>query len=48
MIDRGADAILLGGTDLGLAFDGYDPGFRVVDGVDVHVEHLVRLATENT
>jgi len=47
MIDRGADAILLGGTDLGLAFDGYDPGYRIVDGLDVHVEHLVKLATEN-
>jgi len=47
MIDRGADAILLGGTDLGLAFDGFDPGFPVVDGLDVHVEHLVKLATEN-
>ncbi|MCF6234395.1 MAG: aspartate/glutamate racemase family protein [Rhodobacteraceae bacterium] len=46
MIDRGADAILLGGSDLGLAFDGHDPGFPVVDGVDVHVQHLVKLATE--
>lgn len=47
MIDRGAEAILLAGSDLGLAFSGYDPGFPVVDGVDVHVEHLVKLATEN-
>ena len=45
MINRGADAVLLGGSDLGLAFDGYDPGFPVVDGVDVHVSALVDLAT---
>ncbi len=44
MIDRGADAIVLGGSDLGLAFDGADPGFPVVDGVQVHVDHLVELA----
>lgn len=45
MIDRGADAVLLGGTDLGLAFDGHDPGYRVIDGLDVHVAALVDLAT---
>lgn len=45
MIERGADAVLLGGSDLGLAFDGYDPGFPVVDGLDVHVAYLVDLAT---
>ena len=44
MIDRGADAVLLGGTDLGLAFDGYDPGYKVVDGLQVHVDHLVEMA----
>lgn len=45
MIQRGADVILLGGTDLGLAFDGHDPGFPVIDALDVHVDVLVQLAT---
>ena len=43
--DQGADAILLGGTDLGLAFHGHDTGYRVIDAVDVHVDALYRLAT---
>ncbi|MFN0113906.1 MAG: aspartate/glutamate racemase family protein [Paracoccaceae bacterium] len=45
MIARGAQAIVLGGTDLGLAFDGHDPGFPVIDALDVHVEMLADLAT---
>lgn len=44
LIDRGADAVVLGGTDLGLAFDGQDPGYTVVDALDVHVDILARLA----
>ena len=43
--ERGADAIVLGGTDLGLAFDGHDPGYPVIDALDVHVDVLARLAT---
>lgn len=39
-----ADAILLGGTDLGLAFDGEDPGFPIIDAVDIHVEALAAAA----
>ena len=46
MIDRGADAMVLAGTDLGLAFDGHDPGFPVVDTVDVHVAVLADLALD--
>lgn len=45
MIEQGADTILLGGTDLGLAFDGHDPGFPIIDALDVHVDVLVQLAT---
>lgn len=45
MIDQGADAVLLAGTDLGLAFHGHDPGYPVIDAVDLHVAHLVDLAT---
>ncbi len=43
--DQGADAVVLAGTDLGLAFDGYDPGYRVVDALDVHVAMLADLAS---
>ena len=44
MIAAGADAIVLAGTDLNLAFDGQDPGYRVVDALDVHVALLADLA----
>lgn len=46
MIDeQGAQAIILAGTDLNLAFDGYDPGYQVIDALDVHVDLLARLAS---
>ncbi|WP_299403963.1 aspartate/glutamate racemase family protein [uncultured Roseobacter sp.] len=45
--DQGAEAIVLAGTDLGLAFDGHDPGYRVIDALDVHVALLADLATED-
>lgn len=44
MIAAGADAIVLAGTDLNLAFDGQDPGYRVIDALDVHVALLADLA----
>jgi len=47
LIDRGADAVLLAGTDLGLAFEGHDPGFRTVDALQVHVDHMVTLAQDD-
>jgi aspartate racemase len=40
--DRGAEAVLLGGTDLFLAFQGYDCGFPVLDCADVHVEAIYK------
>lgn len=43
--EKGADAVILGGTDLNLAFDGQDTAYRVVDALDVHVDVLARLAT---
>lgn len=43
--EQGAQAIILAGTDLNLAFDGYDPGYQVVDALDVHVDLLARLAS---
>lgn len=42
--DQNADAIVLAGTDLNLAFDGQDTSYRVLDALDVHVEILARLA----
>lgn len=44
MIAAGADAIVLAGTDLNLVFDGQNPGYRVVDALDVHVALLADLA----
>ncbi|PTX03884.1 aspartate/glutamate racemase family protein [Pararhodobacter aggregans] len=45
LIDRGAEAVVLAGTDLNLAFDGQTPGYRVIDALDVHVARLADLAT---
>lgn len=44
--DLGAEAIVLAGTDLNLAFDGRDPGYRVIDAVDVHVGVLADIAAD--
>jgi aspartate racemase len=40
--ERGADAVLLGGTDLFLAFQGQDCGFATLDSADIHVEAIYR------
>lgn len=45
MTAAGADAIVLAGTDLNLAFDGQKPGYKVIDALDVHVELLADLAS---
>ncbi len=42
--DHGADAVVLAGTDLNLAFDGQDPRYTVIDALDVHVAVLSDLA----
>ena len=42
--DLGAEAIVLAGTDLNLAFDGQAPGYPVIDALDVHVRVLADLA----
>jgi aspartate racemase len=48
MIDeQGAEAVVLAGTDLGLVFDGsVDPGYPVIDALDVHVGILADLALD--
>ncbi len=48
MIAAGADAIVLAGTDLNLAFDGQNPGYTVIDALDVHVALLADLAAGRT
>ncbi len=40
MIARGANAVMLAGTDLCLAFDGHEPGFPVIDSALVHVDAI--------
>lgn len=44
MRDNGAQAVVLAGTDLNLAFGGQDVDFPVIDALDVHVALLARLA----
>jgi len=44
LIDQGAEAIVLAGTDSNLAFDGRDVGYNVIDALDVHVTLLTDLA----
>ena len=46
--EQGAEAIVLAGTDLGLAFDGRETGYRVIDALDVHVSLLADLAAGRT
>ena len=42
--EQGAEAIMLGGTDLALVFDGTDYGFDIVDCARIHVEAIARRA----
>jgi aspartate racemase len=45
LVAAGAEAIVLAGTDLNLAFDGQSPGYEVIDALDVHVALLADLAS---
>lgn len=45
MIDRGAEAVILAGTDLCLAFDNEDPGYSVLDSALIHVDAIYDTAT---
>lgn len=44
--EKGAGAVLLGGTDLFLAFDGRDCGFEAIDCAQIHIDALVRIAAD--
>ncbi|MEM9842767.1 MAG: aspartate/glutamate racemase family protein [Pseudomonadota bacterium] len=37
---QGAEAVLLGGTDLNAAFDGHTPPFQVIDCAAIHVDAI--------
>lgn len=43
--DLGAEAVVLAGAELTLAIDGQDPGYPVIDALDVHVALLAVLAS---
>ena len=47
MINRGAEAIILAGTDLCLAFDGEDPGYPILDSALIHVDAIFEEAKPN-
>ena len=40
MVARGAEAVLLAGTDLFVAFEGQDPGLATIDAALLHVDEL--------
>lgn len=42
LCERGAEAVLLAGTDLFLAFDGQDCGYPVIDAANVHIGSIFR------
>jgi len=43
---QGAEAVVLAGTDLFLAFDGHECGFSVIDSALVHIAALYGMSTE--
>jgi len=45
LCQRGAEAVMLGGTDLFLAFQGQDCGFPVIDCAEIHIEAIYRRST---
>lgn len=46
--EQGAEVVLLGGTDLFLAFQGHEPDFPVLDCADVHVEAIYQASLRTT
>lgn len=47
LADRGAETILLGGTDLFLAFDGETVPFETLDCAGVHIDAIARVASQS-
>lgn len=46
--DQGAQAVVLAGTDLFVAFDGYECGFKFVDSALVHIEAIRRASRQKS
>lgn len=46
LVDQGADAVMLAGTDLCLAFDRHDPGYPVLDSALIHVDAIFEASTK--
>ena len=46
LIDKGAEAIVLGGTDLFLVFENQELPFDVIDCADIHIRHIANLAAK--
>lgn len=46
LADQGAETVLLGGTDLFLAFDGQTVSFETLDCAGVHVDAIARAASQ--
>ena len=46
LIDQGAEAIVLGGTDLFLVFKNQELPFDVIDCADIHIRHIADLAAK--
>jgi aspartate/glutamate racemase len=44
MIDEGADAVVLCGTDLSAFYSGYPPDYAFVDIAELHIEDILRYA----
>ena len=45
LTNRGAETVLLGGTDLFLAFEGETPGFDTLDCAGIHISAIAREAS---
>jgi aspartate racemase len=43
---RGCEIVMLGGTDLALAFGDHDPGFPTLDCAQVHADAIAKAATQ--
>ena len=46
LVDRGAEAIVLGGTDLFLVFENHQLPFEIIDCADIHIGHIATLAAK--
>jgi aspartate racemase len=46
LTDRGAETVLLGGTDLFLAFDDESPGYKTLDCANVHIDAIAKIASK--